>query len=132
MAQVEIIDNELIIHMEGMEHHFLFLWGKNITVPLVHVEGADYNPATAKALYHGPKLMGVGVPGRGTFGLYVGEPEPGEPSLTLWDVSDPNTAIVIRLAHEKYKSIVVGVDNPEQTVQNINAAVTARGTTVGA
>jgi hypothetical protein len=126
MASIDVTDSDLIIHMEGHEHLFLFFFKKDMTIPLEHVLGADYDPQAAKDWYHGPKIFGTGVPGRGTYGVYYGAPESGDMGVTLWDVADPNNAIVIRLSHEHYKSIVVGVDNPRATVQAIQNAVAAR------
>jgi hypothetical protein len=45
----------------------------------------------------------------------------------FWDVHDAAKAVVIRLADERYARLVVGVDDPAQTVAAIRQALGTTG-----
>jgi uncharacterized protein (DUF1778 family) len=41
----------------------------------------------------------------------------------FWDVADPENTIVIELEHERYKKLIVEVENPPREVKKIKAAI---------
>jgi hypothetical protein len=64
------------------------------------------------------QLLGTDVPGlfaAGTF-YYHGE-------LVFWDVSDPGNTIIVSMDHERYKKLIVQVDNPEMVVDALQGAL---------
>ena len=41
----------------------------------------------------------------------------------FWDVHNPERTIVIELEHERYKKLIIEVENPEQEVEKINRSI---------
>ena len=60
---------------------------------------------------------GIWVPGSITAGTYYQEGE-----LAFWDVHDPGKTVVIRLQDERYRRLVIEVEDPEATVARVNEA----------
>jgi hypothetical protein len=55
-------------------------------------------------------------------------------SWAFWDVSDPERAVIIHLADERYDRLVIEVDDPRATAAIINQALAvgpSRSTTTG-
>jgi hypothetical protein len=45
--------------------------------------------------------------------------------LAFWDVHDPEKTVVIRLKDERYRRLVIEVEDPEATVARVNEAAGA-------
>jgi hypothetical protein len=61
MAEVEIAQDALIVHVKGMDR--LFALRSRLEVPLSHVEGAEVDPEEARRRWHGIMERGIWVPG---------------------------------------------------------------------
>ena len=118
MAEVEIAQDALIVHVEGMDR--LFALRSRLEVPLSHVEGAEADPEEARRRWHGIMERRIWVPGPITAGTYYQEGE-----LVFWDVHDPEKTVVIRLKDERYRRLVIEVEDPEATVARVNGATGA-------
>ena len=118
MADVELAQDALIVHVEGMDR--LFALRSRLEVPLSHVEGAEADPEEARMRWHGIMERGIWVPGPITAGTYYQEGE-----LVFWDVHDPEKTVVIRLKDERYRRLVIEVEDPEATVARVNEATGA-------
>jgi hypothetical protein len=116
VARVELTDASLSIHVEGVDK--LLALKSSITIPLEHVAGVDRDASDATGFYHGLRLPGTNVPGVITAGSFLKHGE-----WTFWDVHDAAHAIVIRLHDERFAKLVIGVDDPDQTVKAIEAAL---------
>jgi hypothetical protein len=57
MAEVELTQDALIVHVEGMDR--LFTLRSRLEVPLSHVEGAEADPEEARRRWHGIMERGV-------------------------------------------------------------------------
>jgi hypothetical protein len=115
MAEVEIAQDALIFHLEGMDR--LFALRSRLEVPLSHVAGAEVDPEEARRRWHGIMERGIWVPGSITAGTYYQEGE-----LVFWDVHDPQKTVVIHLKDERYRRLVIEVEDPEATVAQVNEA----------
>jgi hypothetical protein len=115
MAEVELAQDALIVHVEGMDR--LFTLRSRLEVPLSHVEGAEADPEEARRRWHGIMERGIWVPGPITAGTFYREGE-----LVFWDVHDPEK-MVIRLKDERYRRLVIQVEDPQATVARVNEAV---------
>ena len=76
------------------------------------------DPAQVGIWWHGFKLIGTDVPGlfaAGTF-YYHGE-------LVFWDVRHPDQTIIVSLAHERYKKLIVEVEKPESSAAMLREAI---------
>ena len=115
MVNVTVLDDRAVFQVEGQDR----LWAlrSRLEIPLTHITGADFDPTQVGKWWHGWKLLGTDVPGlfaAGTF-YYHGE-------LVFWDVHDPNHAVIISLDHERYKKLIVEVEDPLDVVSRIRAA----------
>jgi hypothetical protein len=116
VAEVELAENTLSIHVRGMDQ----LWAlrSHLEIPLSHVSGAEAAPEVARRWWQGLRSGGTHVPGVITAGTFHQEGE-----RVFWDVHDPEKAIVIRLRDERYARLVIEVEDPPATVAAIQAAL---------
>lgn len=116
MAEVEHVEDALIVHVKGMDQ----LWAlkSRLEIPLSHVSGAEAAPEVARGWWHGIRTGGTKVPGVITAGTFHQEGE-----RVFWDVHDPEKAIVIRLRDERYARLIIEVEDPLATVAAIQEAL---------
>jgi hypothetical protein len=119
MARVEVLDDRLSVQIEGMDK----LWSLEgrLEIPLAHVTGAEADPKAVRE-WKGWRGPGTHVPGVVTAGTFY-----RQGNRVFWDVRDAAKAVVIRLADERYDRLVVGVDDPAQTVAAIRGALGTTG-----
>jgi hypothetical protein len=118
MAQVHIEDGMLVVEIEGLDK----LWAlkSRLEIPLVNVRGATADPGIVKEP-KGVRAPGAHVPGVVTAGTFHIEGE-----RVFWDVHDPTKAVVIELADERYARLVIQVADPDDTVTQVEHAITHR------
>jgi hypothetical protein len=118
MAQVHIEDGMLVVEIEGLDK----LWAlkSRLEIPLVNVRGATADPGIVKEP-KGVRAPGAHVPGVVTAGTFHIEGE-----RVFWDVHDPTKAVVIELADERYARLVIQVADPDDTVAQVEHAITHR------
>ena len=119
MVHITIQQDRVVFEVEGWDK----LWSlrSRLAIPLDHIEGAHLDPNPAMGWFQGLKLGGTDVPNifrAGTFYQQGG--------LVFWDVRNPENTIVIELAHELYKKLIIEVDDPASAVKLINEAVSRR------
>ena len=119
MINVSIEDNRVIFDVLGMDK----LWALRgrLEIPLTHITGAQHDPEQVGRWWHGWKLIGSDLPGvfaAGTF-YYHGE-------LVFWDVHDPERTVVVSLAHERYKKLIIEVEDPGAVVDMLQFAIRSR------
>jgi hypothetical protein len=119
MARVEVVGDRLSIQIEGMDR----LWSlkSHLEIPLAHVAGVEADPAAVRG-WKGWRGPGAHVPGvimSGTF-HHRGD-------RVFWDVRDAAKAVVIRLTDERCARLVIGVDDPAQTVATIRRGLVPTG-----
>jgi hypothetical protein len=73
MAEVELAQDALIVHVEGMDQ--LFALRSRLEVPLSHVAGAEADPQEARRRWHGIMEGEIWVPGPITAGTFYQEGE---------------------------------------------------------
>jgi hypothetical protein len=118
VAAVELDDTNLTVKIEGWDR----VWAlkTQLEIPLAHVREARVDPGVRmgwKAL----KLGGTALPGVIAAGRFY---EHGD--LMFWDVRDAEKAIVIEMNDERYKRLVIQVDDPAATVARIQDALQRR------
>lgn len=117
MADVKISDGLVIIELRGLDKILAFKG--RLEIPLSHVRSARVDPQAASGPWHGLRLPGTNVPGVVTAGSFRDEGE-----WTFFDVHDPSKAVVIELGgHERYKRLVIEVEDPAHVVRSLNQAV---------
>ena len=115
MVKVSVDGERVIFEVEGLDR----LWAlkSRIEVPLAHVTNVEFDPEQVGRWWHGWKLVGAEMPGlfaMGTF-HYHGE-------LVFWDVRDPAQTVIVSLDHERYKKLIIEVEQPAQLAARLNAA----------
>jgi len=76
------------------------------------------DPEVAKGLWKGIRAPGTHVPGVIIAGTYYKKGQ-----RIFWDVKDPKKAIVIDLADERYNQLIVEVEDPSRSVQEIQGMI---------
>ena len=115
MAEVELTNTSLIVHIRGADRFFAMK--SRLEVPLQHIASVEPAPEEARKVWHGLRIGGTNLPGVITAGRFV---EHGE--WAFWDVHDPESAIAVHLLDESYAKLVIGVDDPAATIEAIRAA----------
>jgi hypothetical protein len=116
MVDITIRGDRAFFKVEGL--HQLWALRSELEIPLAHITGVEADPNQVGTWWHGFKLMGADIPGvfaAGTF-LYHGE-------LVFWDVRHPDRTIIVSLAHERYKKLIVEVENPASAAAMLRDAI---------
>lgn len=119
MVDVSIENDSVIFAILGT--HKLWALRSRLEIPLAHVTGAERDPEQVGRWWHGWKLIGSDLPGifaAGTF-YYRGE-------LVFWDVRDLERTIVVSLSDERYKKLIIEVDDPDAVVERLRFAIRSR------
>ena len=119
MVEVTVQGDRVVFGVEGFDR----LWAlrSRLEIPLAHVMSVEADPGQVGRWWHGLKLWGTDVPGlfaAGTF-YYHGE-------LVFWDVRDTARTIIVSLAHERYKKLIVEVADPAETVALLRKTIVAQ------
>lgn len=120
MVDVTVRGDRVSFKVEGL--HQLWALRSELEIPLAHITGVEVNSELVGTWWHGLKVMGTDVPGvfaAGTF-FYHGE-------LVFWDVRHPDRTIIVSLAHERYKKLIVEVENPTSTAAMLGSALGSSG-----
>ncbi|MBL0171072.1 MAG: hypothetical protein IPP90_10125 [Gemmatimonadaceae bacterium] len=110
-----------VLHLEVVGIDKLWSLRSHLEIPLDHVRSAMPAPDSAKGWFEGLRLAGTFVPGLLTAGTFY---EDG--GLVFWDVHHPENAVAIELEHERYRRLVVEVEDPAATVRLIASALKGR------
>src|SRR5262245_6438090 len=111
MARVYIEGENLVVAIEGLDK--LWTLRSHLEIPLSHVRGATIDPD----IINDPK--GFPAPGEFFPGVVVTGTYYLEGERIFWDIHDPNKSVVIELADERFSRLVIGVDDPQATVNLI-------------
>ncbi|MEV0078320.1 hypothetical protein AB0H58_18105 [Nocardia neocaledoniensis] len=114
MAEVSIDGGDLVVRIEGLDK----LWAlkSRLVIPLTNVRGATVDPGIVKER-KGIRAPGTHLPGVITAGTFHIDGE-----QVFWDLRDPDKAVVVELADERYARLVIQVDNPAEVVALIEKA----------
>jgi hypothetical protein len=115
MVHVSIEGDRAVFEVEGADR----LWAlrSRLDIPLAHIIDVEHRPDEVGRWWRGWKVMGTDVPGlfaAGTF-YYHGE-------LVFWDVRHPEQTVIVSLDHERYRKLIIEVDDPRAVVERLRAA----------
>ena len=116
MVKVTVLNDSVLFEVEGL--HQLWALRSQLQIPLTHITDVVVDPEQVGRWWHGWKLLGTDVPGlfaAGTF-YYHGE-------LVFWDVADPTRTIIVSLEHERYKKLIIEVDDPVNVAHRLKKAL---------
>lgn len=116
MVEITIENSQLSLKVEGADR----LWSlkSHLSIPLEHITVARMDTQEASRWYDGLKMGGTGIPGVFKAGTYL-----EKDGRIFWDVRHPEKAVVIGLLDERYKELIVEVDDPQSVVAMINDAI---------
>ena len=116
MVDVSVAEGKLMLHVRGFDK----LWALKSTleIPLVHIAGVRADPERARGWFHGIRMPGTSVPGVITAGTFYQDGK-----RVFWDVHHPEKTIVIDLHDERYKELIVEVDDPAEAVKLIQTVL---------
>ena len=117
MAKVNIENDCLIIVMEGVRK--LWAFKNELSIPLANVLGASTDSEIwEETPKFGEKRIGVDL-----YGFYFAGTFVQDGRQVFYDLERKEHAIVITLDHEDYQRLIIGVDDPETTVELIENAL---------
>ncbi len=116
MAEVELAQDALIVHVRGIDR--LFALRSRLEIPLSHIVDAQADQQEAQWWWRGTRTGGTHMPGVITAGTFYQEGE-----RVFWDVHHPEKALIIRLRDERYQRLVIEVDDPPATAAAIQGAI---------
>jgi hypothetical protein len=117
MAEVELTEDTLVVHVKGMDR--IFALTSRLDIPLSHVMGAQVDPELGHPeWWKSLRFTATQIPWVVSAGTFYQEGE-----RVFWDVRDPEKVVVIRLRDERYARLVIGVEDPPATVRAIQEAV---------
>ena len=124
MADVEITPTTLVVHIRGVDQFFAL--ASRLEVELKHIASVEVSPSEAHGIWHGLRMAGTNIPGVITAGRFLHQGQ-----WVFWDVHDPDRSLAIRLHDERYATLVIGVDNPELTAEEIKSAISGSSAGTG-
>jgi hypothetical protein len=115
-ARIELTPEALIVHMEGADR----LWAlkSRLAIPIEHVVGAASATEETRKWLHGMRVGGTHIPGVISAGRFYSHGQ-----LVFWDVHDPEKAIALELADERYGGLLLEVEDPEAEIARIEQAI---------
>lgn len=121
MVTISIEGDRIHLDVEGVDK----MWAvrSHLEFPLSHILSVRVDTEAARGWWHGLRLMGSNIPGVLTAGTFYQQGE-----LVFYDVHDPDRTIVLELDHERYKKLIVEVEDPERATSAIQAALTRNKT----
>lgn len=121
MVTITVERDALDIQVQGM--HKFWALKSSLRVPMSDVREVRRDPERARRFFPGVKVPGTHIPHFYTAGtFYQADFRPD-----FWSVRHPENAIVIRCAPDAaYDEIIVEVEDPDETVTRIRAALPRR------
>jgi hypothetical protein len=114
MVKVTVEKNHVVFDVVGF--HKLWSFKDRIRVPKEHIEKV-HNNIRPFSFWKGLRLPGTYFPFVITAGTYY-----KRGGKNFWDVVKERNAIVVQLKDEKYKNLIIEVENPEETMAQLNEA----------
>jgi hypothetical protein len=105
MVDISRDGDRFVFTVRGL--HKLWSFRSQLEIPVAHVTGVTVDPEQVGRWWHGVKWLGTDVPGlfaAGTF-YYHGE-------LVFWDVRHPDRTIIVSLEDERYRKLIIEVEDP--------------------
>ncbi|MFQ1000632.1 hypothetical protein [Modestobacter sp. SSW1-42] len=118
MTAVEIVGDELVVTMQGLDRFWALR--RRITVPLAHVRGATADPGVGRESA-GIRSPGTHVPRVITAGSYR-----KDGARVFWNLRASQQAVVVELTGERYRRLVLGVDDARAVAERVERALTRR------
>ena len=116
MTSITFDKQNLIIKVEGVDK--LLAFKGRVEIPLAHITKVERNSQPVMDFRYSTFGIGTIFAGHVQIGTFK---EKGEKSF--WDVYDPKKAILITLKNDNYSKLVIEVEKPEQTIEQIQSKI---------
>lgn len=116
MVEISIEGNSATFEVRGWDK----VWSlrSRLEIPLTHIINAYIDREPAMGWFQGLKISGTDIPNIFRAGTFYQEGE-----WVFWDVHHPENTIVVELAHETYKKLIVEVADPEGEVEKLRKSI---------
>jgi len=116
MVKIKIEGDRAAFEIEGWDK----LWSmrSRLEIPLAHIKGAHVDSHPAMGWFQALKVAGTDVPNVFRAGTFY-----QDGGFVFWDVHHPEKTMVVELEHERFQKLVIEVVDPEETVNEVNRAV---------
>jgi hypothetical protein len=120
MVEISIEGDKAVFEVQGWDQ----LWSlrSRLEIPLAHINGAHIDPEPAMGWFQGLKLSGTDLPNIFRAGTYY-----QDGGFVFWDVRHPENTIVVDLNHERFKKLIIEVEDPDAAVRLINKKALSKG-----
>jgi len=118
MIKITFDNQNIILSVRGS--HKLWTLKSELQIPLSHIKQARINNGEISRP-KGWRTLGIYIPGIITAGVYRSHGE-----KVFWDVVNKGKTIVIDLQNDSYKQIVIEVENPEASIEQINKKIASK------
>jgi len=115
MVEVTRDGPTIVFNVQGM--HKVWALKSRLEIPAAHIRGARCDPAVVQG-WKGWRAPGTSIPGILTAGTFYLEGR-----RIFWDVANPANAVVVDLDDETFNQLVIEVQDPDQAVALLTAAV---------
>ena len=115
MVEITFDRRNMILSVKGL--HKLWTFKSELRVPLSHILQARSNNKELSRP-NGWRSPGTYIPGMIIAGTYRASGK-----KVFWDVVQKEKAIIIDLQYDDYHQIVIEVENPEVTIEQINEKI---------
>lgn len=116
MVIINIVNEMLILEVQGW--HQLWTFKRRLEIPLANITQIYADPSTKLGWWKGIRLPGTHIPGYIIAGTFYKDGQ-----RIFWDVRNPKNTIVIDLKDERYNQLIVEVENPKETVKEIQSSL---------
>ena len=115
MVEITIQGKTAIFEVKGQDK----LWAlrSRLEIPLANITGVHPDPAPAMGWFQGLKLAGTDLPNFFRAGIFY-----QNGGIVFWDVRHPEKTIVVELADETFRKLVIEVADPDAAVSLIHRA----------
>ncbi len=120
MVEITIEGDQAVFEVHGWDK----LWSlrSQLRIPIAHIKDVHADTAPAMGWFEGLKIAGTDLPNIFRAGTFY---QKGE--WVFWDVHDKSKTIVVELEHERYKKLIIEVENPAQEIQMLKHAIVQVG-----
>lgn len=116
MVEISATHDTLALDVQGW--HKLWAMKSRLDIPLENLKAVYADPQPAMGWFQGIKLVGADIPHifrAGTFWQ--------EGNKVFWDVRHPEKTIVLELEDEGFAKLIVEVEDPEASAQEIQRLI---------
>src|SRR2546421_12173661 len=120
MVELTLSHDKLMLEVQGM--HKLWALKSRLEIPWDHLRAVHADPEPAMGWFQGLKLSGTDLPNIFRAGTYY-----QDGGFVFWDVRHPENTIVVDLNHERFKKLIIEVEDPNAAVRMINKKALSKG-----